>query len=122
MYELEAIEFWGSLLYIVIIAIADLDAKVLAWSTWKIVGTFYKHGESRKRAYLKAARYWVQIWTCQVWGAYMTSKHFGLFGRERIVSVAQEGQQPIGTAMILEQLPHRKWWKQWRSAQNEKRP
>ena len=54
MYELEAIEFWGSLLYIFIIAIADLDAKVLAWSTWKIVGTFYKHGESRKRAYLKA--------------------------------------------------------------------
>ena len=27
MYELEAIEFWGSLLYIFIIAIADLDAK-----------------------------------------------------------------------------------------------
>lgn len=38
----------------------------------------------------------------------MTYKHFGLFGRERIVSVAQEGQQPIGTAMSLEQLPHRK--------------
>ena len=110
-------EFWGSLLHSVIIEIADSDTKVLAWTTLKTVGTFYKHRESRKRAYLKRARYWVQIWTGQVWGAYVTSKHFGPVGREILVSVAHEGQPiknyDLGTTTTYKMTEAMKEWIEW---------
>lgn len=103
----EPLSFWGSLLYIVIIAIADLDAEVLAWSTWKIVGNFDKHRGSRKKSLFEGSKV---LSSDRVRCLYDIQALWSIWQRDNCVCSPGGTTEPVGTAMILEQLPHRKRW------------